>query len=362
MRNKPVRDETFAGTYQRVRLWSGISSITLGIALSWAAVWLAPSLGQLLPLPFFLQIMTLVTGAVLLMLPLEILSGQAAEQLSGRGKQSVGAWFADWKSGILRYWIPGMAAAWIFGVAANLDDHERWGLLLIFASGLLSLGIFWPALIPKPWFVSSTSLDSAGRRIQAELESLMEQPAPGVVWIGDPDASLVSGNSPDFLKFRRIYFTETVASSLTPREAALMAAREGWFVENRLRMLVLGIAVGWLTVGLAMALFAGAGREPLVAATLAIAMMSTWSLVALFVWPTLNRRWSAEADVWLAKQSSASEVAALIRKIQDLNATDFDLGSGKTGVFHPIKPASTRVQTVMSGRPTESSKSKPSKS
>jgi len=77
-----------------------------------------------------------------------------------------------------------------------------------------------------------------------------------------------------------------------------------------------------------------------------VAVMTTWSFLALFVWPTLNRRWMRQADSCLASLANPKEARDLLTKIERLNATDISLPVAKTAVFHPISPLQDRLSNL----------------
>jgi Zn-dependent protease with chaperone function len=53
-----------------------------------------------------------------------------------------------------------------------------------------------------------------------------------------------------------------------------------------------------------------------------------------------------QADRALCEKATPEEVMGLLNKVQRLNATDTELGSVKTTVFHPIPPLSDRIRSL----------------
>ena len=137
----------------------------------------------------------------------------------------------------------------------------------------------------------------------------------------------------------------TVCSELTLREAAILAVRESWFRRSGVAAVVPVIVVGWLVLGLGLALLlpSSSGLE---AATGGVAFVTVWCFLSLFIWPTLSRRWMTAADQSLLLMFPRSEVAALLRKVQSINRTDVSLSRVKTTVFHPIPPLDQRLEEL----------------
>jgi hypothetical protein len=145
---------------------------------------------------------------------------------------------------------------------------------------------------------------------------------------------------------RRIaVLSSSVAEHLVPRETALLLAREGWFRRSGVLATGAAIASVWILVGLAAALFFPA-ENPLQAAVGGCAVITTWCFLSLFIWPSLNRHWMIQADRALCEKATPEEVMGLLNKVQRLNATDTELGSVKTTVFHPIPPLSDRIRSL----------------
>ena len=106
------------------------------------------------------------------------------------------------------------------------------------------------------------------------------------------------------------------------------------------------IAGTWLLVGAGLALTVPAANA-IQAALGGAAVVSLWSFLALFVWPTLNRRWMSEADRVLLQYAPTEEIQALFEKVQQLNGTDTALASAKTAIFHPIPPTQDRINALL---------------
>jgi Zn-dependent protease with chaperone function len=186
-----------------------------------------------------------------------------------------------------------------------------------------------------------SSQEAFERNLERELKSLSVNPRP-VRWFDHGDSETVNGciTPRGFLSL-----STTVAEWLTPREAALMAAREEFYRRSGTWLTVLVIVTFWTLLGILL----GARMpsvNPVQAGLNGAAIMSTWCFVALFVWPTLNRLWMRKADAFLATLTSPGEVRDLLSKIERLNATDINLPAAKTAVFHPIPPLHERLSNL----------------
>jgi len=164
-------------------------------------------------------------------------------------------------------------------------------------------------------------------------------------WFDNGDVRFVNGFiSPLGL----LCLSTTVSNELTPREAALLAAREEWFRKSGCFFAGSAIAVLWALLGFLFALLlpATSATSAAQAALGGSAVVTAWCFLALFVWPSLNRRWMRKADCHLAKLAPRDEVVALLKKVQSLNSTDVSLARVKTTVFHPIPPLEERLRAL----------------
>jgi Zn-dependent protease with chaperone function len=137
----------------------------------------------------------------------------------------------------------------------------------------------------------------------------------------------------------------TVARLLTPREAALLTAREECYRRSGTWIVILVIVMVWTFLGILVARLMP-GTNPVQGGLNGVAIMSTWCFLALFVWPTVNRIWMRNADESLASIASAAEVKDLLSKVERLNATDIALSPAKVAVFHPIPPLQDRLTNL----------------
>jgi len=333
-----------AALYQRLRLWSGITSITLNLALVWAATLLAPAIHRtFLDAPLFLLLPAVLIGAQFLLLPFDYLTGHLLEQFSGRTTVATREYFRDWADGVLRFTVAMTAAGLIFALETLRTPAIQGILLLLLASIMVATAVCMLGILPHRQLLAQPPDAAFPAALQREMQ-LLKLPPLSIVWMRDGETSTVNGAILEFFTPHTVLLSESVAQQLTPREAALMIARETLCVKLGHRWQSLLVAIGWLVGGVAIGWNLPA-QEGLQSALLPMAFVSTWCLLGLFLWPSLSRRLVHAADRALVRLSSPSEVAALFARVQSLNATDTHLSPWKRRIFHPIPPLDDRIET-----------------
>ena len=325
--------------YQRIRLWSGITSIGANLALIWglaiSSAWWASGWSG----PFFTSVALLASALVLTAsnLPFDLLTGDALERASGRVKSSTSSWLRDWVKGrtvtLLGLWV-GMV---FFSLLRQVPPQFSYLPLVAAGIFIIALLLVVPAgRLPAPGsFEEKFQSDLA-----LELEHLAK-PRP-IRWFNHGDLETVNG----CITPRGILsLSTTVAKWLTPREAALLAAREEFYRKSGAWIVILLIVIVWTLFGVWLAGFTPI-NNPVQAGLLGAAVMSSWCFSALFIWPNINRIWMKKADCHLTTVAPPEEVRALIAKVSGLNATDISLSPGKTTVFHPIPPLQERLDQI----------------
>jgi len=326
--------------YQRIRLWSGITSIGANLALIWglalsASWWASDAHGAFAVSAVLLAAATVVTLATL---PFEMLVGHTVEYALGRSVQPAGRWLSDW---IHRRFITliGLWTGMVYFSA--IHQASRSGVVvLILAAGVAVILLFLlvPAGYPAP---NDTSEQAFEKNMALAFDSLGMKSRP-VRWFDLGDEETVNGciTPRGFLSL-----STTVARWLTPREAALMVAREEYYRRSGAWILILLIVLVWTLLGILAASLLPS-MNPVQAGLCGAAVMTTWCFIALFVWPTLNRFWMRRADSFLASLATPGEVRDLLSKIERFNATDIALSPAKTAVFHPIPPLQERLSSL----------------
>lgn len=326
--------------YQRIRLWAGITSIGTNLAMIWglafsAAWWASSFAGPLVTAAVLLAVATLITLANL---PFDLLVGNAVELAASRLREPSTGWLSDW----IRHRGLTLAGLWtgmlFFSLFAQIP--QPWVPVLLVTAGALILILF--LLVPAGHPATPGTPEEAFEKdLERELKSLSVNPRP-VRWFDHGDSETVNGCiTPRGL----LSLSTTVAEWLTPREAALMAAREECYRRSGTWIVILGIVTLWTLLGIFLARFLPSVNT-VQAGLSGAAIMSTWCFLALFVWPSVNRIWMRHADASLALLTTAGEVRDLLSKIERLNATDIKLTAAKTAVFHPIPPLQERLSNL----------------
>lgn len=326
--------------YQRVRLWAGITSIGTNLALIWSLAISASWWGAGFVHPPVIAFVFLVVAAIITLanLPFDILTGDAIERAANRVGKPTSRWFGDWAQN--RIWTA--SGLWtgmmFFSFSTRYFGPSMAGALVIAAVAIAILFILVPSGHISPEESSERNFE---HHLSSELKTLGIKSRP-VRWFDHGDCETVNGYiTPN----GTLSLSTTVAQFLTPREAALMAAREECYRGSGTWILILMIVTCWTLVGVVVAKLVPSCN--LVQAGLGgIAIVSSWSFLALFVWPSVNRIWMRNADVFLASLATPGEVRDLISKIERLNATDISLSQAKTAVFHPIPPLQDRLSNL----------------
>ncbi|MFZ0614866.1 MAG: hypothetical protein WAN16_00235 [Chthoniobacterales bacterium] len=326
--------------FQRIRLWSGITSIGANLALIWglalSASWWASEVRGALAVSAVL--VAAATVATMANLPFDMLSGHAVEHAVGRTAQSASRWLLDWIRGRF-VTLTGLWTGMVYFSAINqAPRYAAVSLILVAGVVVILLFLLVPAGYPAP---KGSSQEVFEKNMASESVSLAVKSRP-VRWFDLGDHETVNGciTPRGFLSL-----STTVAQWLTPREAALMAAREEYFRRSGAWILILLIVLVWTLLGILAASLLPS-INPVQAGLNGAAVMTTWCFLALFVWPTLNRFWMRRADSFLASLATPGEVRDLLSKIERLNATDIALSPAKTAVFHPIPPLQERLSNL----------------
>jgi hypothetical protein len=326
--------------YQRVRLWSGITSIGTNLALIWglalSAEWWASGVSG--PVATSVALLAVALVVNLANLPFDLLVGNALEKAAGRIVESTTGWLRDWLQNRLLALVGLWTGCLFFAVLHHVPRQSALLMFLAAGAGILILFLFVPAGCSS---VAGSSEKAFEHDLQCELKSL-RMTLRSVRWFDHGDSETVNG----CITPRGILsLSTTIVQWLTPREAALLGAREEYYRRSGAWILILVIVAVWILLGIPLASFLPS-RNYVQAGLCGAAVMTTWCFLALFVWPTLNRFWMRKADSFLASLAPAGEVRDLLSKIERLNATDISLSPAKTAVFHPIPPLQERLSNL----------------
>ena len=336
-----------ATNYQKVRLWSGIFSIGTNLGLICAFALFFWSADAAILAKFSPQIWLVLPVLAFLALGFffDVLSGHAAETALGRTKQGFGAWLRDWISVSIRGATALYVALLFLGFARFWSDETKAILLVFAAIFALVLTNALPLYLPRSWRANSEKLREYEFKVREELRDLQIPTRASVVWIAAEDETSVNGALAP-LGRAQIWLSTNVARHLEPRQTALLVARDFYFRRTKKQILNAAICVLWLLFGLGVSLFLLPAKSVESAATTGAAWMSFWCFAALFVWPHLNRAQMAGADRFLLSHASPEEIAALLRRVQELNGTDTQLSRAKSAVFHPIPSLESRLSRL----------------
>lgn len=334
-----------ASMYQRIRLWSGIVSIGSNLAIIvalyisagwWAAMlvnpWLAVAVLGVIPF-----------AIALANLPFEILVGHACESAAMRTRQSLKSWLVDWMCEASQTSIAQVLGLMFFYGVALLHGDVKWAIASAMGVGFLLVALRLHMLPSRRIRRSFPEDDEFSIQVIDELARLGVRNAK-FVWVEQEEVSAVNGG---ILPFGQMFIlSTTVRDHLKPCEVALLCAREHWMRNHQAgSRTATMIAVAWLIVGVGLALAVPAANA-VQSALGGSAVISVWSFVALFVWPRLNHRWMRKGDHYLARLTTPADARSLLTKIQMLNHSDISLPATKAGVFHPIPPLQSRIESL----------------
>jgi hypothetical protein len=267
-----------------------------------------------------------------------MLIGDAVERAAGRTERTTSSWLKDWTRGrsvtLLANWTGMLFFSFLH------QSPQRVLPWLLVGAGLLTLVLFF--WVPAGRQAERGSpLEKFEENLALEMKPLGVKLRP-VRWFDHSDLETVNG----YIAPRGfLSLSESVAQWLTPREAALMAAREEYYRRSGAWILAKGIVVFWTLFGVLLVSLTPS-LNPVQAGLSGAAVMTSWCFLALFIWPTVNRVLTGKADAYLSSLAAKEEVCSLLRKIEHLNATDVSLPAAKTAVFHPIPPLQERLNRL----------------
>jgi Zn-dependent protease with chaperone function len=280
----------------------------------------------------------LAVGFSLVNLPFDILTGFAVESAFQKTAVSFRKWLMHWMIG------RSLCSLGLFlGFLLMWGNHIAGGSLTSLFLLLAGIGIAGTLFCIPTGFPSKLPSPEARYEdlLRHELQKLNVSQRP-IRWFENDEICFVNGYlSPT----GRLCLSKTIVENLTPRESALLVAREEWFRKSGATLLGFLISAGWLLTGLWVA-FSIPSPSGIAAALMGSAVLTGWCFLALFLWPSLNRHWMTQADRFLVTKSSRPEVSMLLEKLQMLNATDEALSKAKTTVFHPIPPLRSRLDAL----------------
>ncbi|MGF1679310.1 MAG: hypothetical protein ACFCUX_08955 [Candidatus Methylacidiphilales bacterium] len=354
-----------SSSYQRVRLWSGVTTIGLQLTAVWSLYLMVLPLHALPEHPLFVLLAGLVftLGWAALFLPLEILTGHAVESAVGRTRQPLFKWLQDWfKSQLLT--LPGIGIGFcLFAWIAPLNWSTTLGVatLLFFLVWLFTrfLNLLFNALM-RPYLKHHPELE---HNINQQLEKWSCSPIKLSILDDGGDEGvngMIMPGKPPSIPFT---INAHASDSLTPWELAALAAREQWFMKSQFcmnfkikflrispRTLSHLVCSFWIATGFIIACsFPGLilpAHHAIHYALGGLALFTTWCFLALLTWPPLSNHHMLQADAHLVSLIGAESTQNLLEKIQRLNGSDTHLHAAKEHVFHPIPSLNRRIQSL----------------
>ena len=346
------RDDESDWPYARARLWAGIVSIGFNLFLVWALWWWAQTqpFAATIPPPLAAALGMLVVfiAIALVNLPLDVTVGYFLERAYGKGCPTLAHWAANWIAGIVALLPIQLLGGTLF--AAWLFNYPFAGAVLILLPGIyVGLRIWQFHLIPARLKRPGRWKPGYDDQVRAELKRM------GGAWPEDiylyqaEDPALVNGGRIGMGDHTRLMVSDACQMHLTPRELALLLHREDGLDRNNGPQRNLDLSIIWVLLGI-LALITVVGSQSMSGWAVwffALAWMTTWHWLGLFVLPWLARREVLFGDRWLARNgSSKEEVRALLTKLQSINGTDRELPPLTEAIFHPIPSLRTRLKNL----------------
>ncbi len=338
-----------ATTYQRIRLWCGITGIGLILVLLWVAVGLglpraADGLFEKLPtvLAGFFTALLLGIGAALLQAGPDY---YAARTELAYGQRQSGGLIGRYLTHVMQ-WLGGIASAGLLvGIAVALAGAWWWLPAVVLLLGLSFFHVVYPL---SPTKRAPAPDADWWQRVEAELGA-MNLPVPAVSWYDHGERSLAGGWN-GVGPFRRLFLATSLAQ-VEPRVAAGLIAREVGHLRLRHRLVTMLCTAGWIVGGIVLAGWLAA--DDLGAAGVVVvlaATMSTWCWLGLLgLWPSLGKWQIYAADAFAADKLGRDDAVAMLDELATRNLPDPSLAAGVEFVFHPIPPMNKRRQRLLEG-------------
>ncbi|MEM7807319.1 MAG: hypothetical protein AAF561_04340 [Planctomycetota bacterium] len=330
-----------SATYQRRRLWCGITGIGLILVTLWIAapLGLAGALDQAFAnwppeLAGAMAALLLAFGASLLQAGPDI-AAYRTEVAFGQRRDGVGilgpylVHLFQWTGGLV-------VAGAVVGFSVRLGG-EAWWLLTI--AGLLVLSFVHVVYPLSPTSRVPAPDSSWWLRVSAELEA-MNLPVPNVAWYDHGERSLAGGWN-GVGPTRRL-FLATSLSEVEPKIAAGLIAREFGHLKLGHRVTTTVATIAWITGGVALTWLLS-DHGPAGTVVVLATVMSTWCWLGLLgLWPSLGRRQALQADWFASEKLGADDARRMLDELSRRNLPDETLPTGVAFVFHPIPPMDDR--------------------
>jgi STE24 endopeptidase len=325
-------------SYQRRRLWLGITGIGLILVTLW--------LGLLIGVPAWWQgvlagwhpvaagtLTGLALGVLAAMLqgPIDV-AAHGAERAWGQVNRplDVVAYLREVGLSLVGLATAGLCVGLAVWLAGPVWPVALGAALAVVIGLLFVLPRAGGATVDEAW------LNEVAAALEAKKLAL-----PAIAWQATDERALNGGWS-GVGPWRRLALTNNLAD-VPPDVAATLIAREIGHAKLGHRWASLAGTILWVVLGIALAWLILPTVWQVGAASLTVALaavFSTWHWLGLFVWPALGRRQVLAADAFAARAGfdSAAGLDALTRH----NLPDEELPPAVAAVFHPIPPMAAR--------------------
>ena len=328
-------------TYARQRLWLGISGVGSTVLLCVAAITLDLPRKLIPPLPdqrFDAAIAAIALtwiGHALLLMPLDVMGGLVVV----RRRPGVLSWLTSWLRGVTVQW-----AAFACFAVVLLSTGQRLGVI----GGVLVFTLLQLLLLSRQGNIArlvggirvseaSPALQeaarSAGLPIHAVREAESDEPSFVGGWVG--------------ARARQLWVSAAWVRTLTPEQLRAAVARRAGVQITGLRRRGVLVAIGWNTLGFALA--TQAPRADLVSAAGFITMMAyftLWTFLGLLVLPSVSRPAVLAADRWARRTSDREAVESAIRQLDAWQDDEEARDPRVETIFHPIPSRTNRLQAL----------------
>ncbi|MGQ9897606.1 MAG: M48 family metalloprotease [Acidobacteriota bacterium] len=351
---------TAGRAYQDFRLWSGIGAIGWNLMFSTVFILAGghvalshslgieaqPSVGMIM---LGLSVFYVLYAAV--NVPLELLTGWAAERSLAMTQRALRHWLAAYLTG-----VASQGLMFVFGLTI-LWQLYQWlpGLWWLTSAGLVAvlslvLVLLQPFLLPpvvrwKP-FAAPQVIEAIPPELRSEMPKLM-------VFTGDADEA-VNGGLVGWGPTTQLWLSQTTLDKLQPKQVACLLVRELGHLRTGHRTLGILVSSLWLAVGLAVvAMLTNFELSQGLADLLTLAVgMTWWNFAGLFVLPALGRRSVLAADRFYLSQGGDSQVLRdTLIALAEINRAQPDIAGRKQQVFHPLPSLETRLAHIASAQP-----------
>jgi len=347
-------------SYPKSRVWFGIISIGGNLFLPWF-LYFAINRGIIsFPEGSIKNIVLRILGYFMIIflfnLGWDCFTGFICEKKAKRYTEKFKKWFSDWIQGALIMLFLECCGGLILALmAGKFFSHQLVTLaivevlLLAIAWNLYYYHFYWiPSALKKPYLLNAQYRKELEKELLIRGVSMSEN-RDLFYFYQSEDGSTLNGGSIGEGKHRRYMISSASVEMLLPTQLALLIWRDEKTTLLSQRLWNLCYALGYCFLGLLLAnsslAFAASsfwGRWFWL-----VAFLSSWFLLALFLWPTYSRRSYFLADRRVIEAGvNREEYKKLLEKLQKINATEETIPSWIEYIFHPIPSLEKRLSHI----------------